>query len=70
MLEKTFPVGKFLVTPLTRKTAGGDYTASVSIRRGMHDRIYRFTARFASEALATCYALQHGSSMAQLNELH
>lgn len=70
MHNQTFPVGKFLVTPITRKTDGGDYAASVSIRRGMHDRIYRFTARFASEALATCYALRHGSSMAQLNQLH
>ncbi|MDA8454475.1 hypothetical protein M4R22_06860 [Acidovorax sp. GBBC 3334] len=57
-------VGTFLVTPLTRRTESGDYTASVSVRRGMHDRIFRFIQRFDSHALAAHYALDQGRHIA------
>ena len=33
-LEKTFSVGKFLVSPFTHSTESGDYAASLSIRSG------------------------------------
>lgn len=35
-------VGHYLITPLTRVTDQGDYAASVSLRRGSYDRVYRF----------------------------
>jgi hypothetical protein len=69
MPQNTFTVGKFLVTPLTKITDSGDYAASVSIRRGMYDRIIRFIPRFQSDALAARYALRQGRSMVLQNQL-
>jgi hypothetical protein len=67
--EKTFSVGKYLVSPLTTLTPAGNYAPSVSIRcgqgRGTHDRVFRFVARFASRAEACRYAMRQG-----LNWLH
>ena len=60
--EKTFSVGKYLVSPLTRLTDSGDYAASVSIRRGMHDRVLRFIPRFATREAAQRYAVEQGLS--------
>lgn len=59
-----FAVGRFLVTPLTRRTETGHFAASVSVRRGMHDRIFRFLPRFDSDVLATRYALDQGREIA------
>ena len=58
--EKPLSVGKFLVSPLTRLTDGGDYAASVSIRSGMHDRVFRFVRRFATRDAARRYAIEQG----------
>ena len=69
MPQNTFTVGKVLVTPLTKITDSGDYAASVSIRRGMYDRIIRFIPRFQSDAHAARYALRQGRSMVLQNQL-
>jgi len=58
--EKTLSVGKYLVSPLTRLTDGGDYAASVSIRSGTHDRVFRFVRRFATRDAAQRYAIEQG----------
>ena len=62
--EKTFTVGKYLVSPLTRLTAAGDYAPAVSIRSGKgqatHDRVLRFDARFPTRAGARRYAALQG----------
>jgi len=62
--EKTFSVGKYLVSPLTHLIDGGRYTASVSIRSGRgsstHDRVFRFAERFASREGARHHAIEQG----------
>ena len=62
--EKNIPIGKYLVSPLTRLTADGDYAASVSIRSGhgsgTHDRVFRFVPRFATHDGARAYAIEQG----------
>lgn len=58
-----------MVTPLTTVRAPGQVSASVSIRRGMYDRIFRFIPQFADEALARSYALAQGRSMVLNNQL-
>ena len=59
-------VGKYLVSPLTKRLDDGRYAASVSIRSGrgsgMHDRIMRFTPLFACNATAASYATEQGLS--------
>lgn len=68
-LEKAFSVGKYLVSPLTRTTESGQYTASVSIRsgsgRGTSDRVYRFVPEFATREGALQYAIDEGHSWLQ-----
>ncbi|MDE2616564.1 MAG: hypothetical protein KGL73_06010 [Burkholderiales bacterium] len=68
-LEKAFSVGKYLVSPLTRATDSGKYTASVSIRsgsgRGTSDRVYRFVPEFATRESALQYAVAEGHSWLQ-----
>lgn len=63
-LEKAFLVGKYLVSPLSRQTESGHYTASVSIRsgkgRGTHDRVYRFIPQFPCQESALQYAEAQG----------
>lgn len=59
-LDKPFSVGKFTVSPLTRLESPGQYSSSVSIRRGMHDRIMRFVPRFDTREGALQYAIQEG----------
>lgn len=70
MLEKQYTerVGEYIVTPLTKLTDAG-IAASVSIRRGMYDRIFRFVPRFTCDIQAVQYALAQGRSMVQLNQL-
>jgi hypothetical protein len=62
--EKTFSVGKYLVSPLTKLTQAGTYAPSVSIRSGQgratHDRVFRFVARFARRDDARRYAAEQG----------
>ncbi|HCL87273.1 hypothetical protein [Pulveribacter sp.] len=62
-------VGNYVVTALTQPTDAGTFAASVSIRRGMHDRIFRFIPRFACDAQAVRYALTQGRSMVLLGQL-
>lgn len=64
-LEKAFSVGKYLVSPFTRSTDLGQYTASVSIRNGSHDRVFRFVPNFASREDALQYAIDEGHSWLQ-----
>jgi hypothetical protein len=67
--EQSIPVGKYLVSPLTHSSDGGDYTASVSIRSGhgsgTHDRVFRFAARFSTREGARRYAIEQGVRWAQ-----
>jgi hypothetical protein len=62
--EKTFSVGKYLVSPLTQRTDAGDYAASVSIRSGKgsgtHDRVFRFLPQFSTREGAHRYAIEQG----------
>ncbi len=67
--EKTFSVGKYLVSPLTQLTDAGNYAASVSIRSGRdtgtHDRVFRFVPRFATCEAARRYAIEQGTRWLQ-----
>jgi hypothetical protein len=67
--EKTFAVGKYLVSPLIKRTELGDYAASVSIRSGRgsgtHDRVLRFVPRFPTPEGAHRYAIEQGVHWAQ-----
>jgi len=60
-VEKTFSVGKFLVSPFTHCTESGDFAASLSIRSGRGsgtlDRVFRFMPRFNNRDDALQYAL-------------
>ncbi|MDQ0573328.1 hypothetical protein QFZ42_005162 [Variovorax paradoxus] len=64
IIQHSIAVGKYLVSPLIRHQDDGNYAASVSIRSGqgsgMHDRVMRFTPRFASHAAAARYAIDQG----------
>lgn len=66
-LEKTIPVGKFLVSPLARFTEAGDYIASLSIRSGRGtgtlDRVFRFLPRFACRQDVLQYALTQSTGL-------
>lgn len=67
--EKTFSVGKYLVSPLTRLTESGHYAASVSIRSGRgsgtHDRVFRFAPQFATRESALQHAIAQGQHWLQ-----
>lgn len=58
-------VGRFLLTPLIRKTDCGRHRASLSIRSGegaaSHDRVLRFVPLFTSMQAAARYALKYGT---------
>ncbi len=62
-------VGPYVLTPLTKRSAEGQYSASVSIRRGMHDRIFRFIPRFDCDASAALYALTQGRMLVLSKQL-
>jgi hypothetical protein len=57
-------VGKYLVSPLSKRLADGRFLASVSIRSGQgsgtHDRVLRFTPSFTTQAAALRYASGQG----------
>lgn len=71
--ELPFFYGKFLVSPSASVTDAGDYQPSVSLRRGRgsgtHDKVYRFTPRFASRVGAIDYAIDRGRALAMANGL-
>ena len=58
-IRRTFKVGKYLVTPLTRLLDGGRFAAAVSIRSGTgsmtHDRVLRFLPVFDTQDHATSF---------------
>jgi hypothetical protein len=64
IIQHSFAVGKYLVSPLIKDLDDGGFAASVSIRSGRgsgtHDRVMRFTPRFASRATAMRYAAREG----------
>ena len=68
-ISQAHEVGKYLVTPMARLNEAGRYSASVSIRRGMHDRVFRLIPNFESAASAACYALAQGRLFVQNNQL-
>jgi hypothetical protein len=53
-------IGKYLVSPLTRRIGAGRYAAAVSIRSGSgsmtHDRVMRFVPKFETHEQATRFA--------------
>lgn len=63
-LSKPVTLGKYLVSPLVRRTDEGRFAPSVSIRSGRgsgtHDRVLRFTELFTSAADALHYAAEQG----------
>ncbi|RYF28588.1 MAG: hypothetical protein EOO33_00455 [Comamonadaceae bacterium] len=67
--QQVHQVGNYFVTPLTKVTDTGRYAASVSIRRGMHDRVFRFVPNFDSASLAALYALAQGRHFVHSNQL-
>jgi hypothetical protein len=64
IIQYSIAVGKYLVSPLIKDLDDGRFAASVSIRSGRgsgtHDRVMRFTPRFASHAAAVRYAIDQG----------
>lgn len=57
-------VGHYLVTPLVKDDGAGGFLASVSLRRGAQDRVYRFAQAFTSAARAQRYAIRQGRQLA------
>lgn len=68
-ISQTHQVGKYLVTPMAKLNEAGQFSASVSIRRGMHDRVFRLIPHFDSAASAACYALAKGRQFVLNNQL-
>lgn len=68
-INTNISIGKYLVSPLTKRLDDGRYAASVSIRSGRgsgtHDRVLRLTPLFACDASAANYATQQGLSWVQ-----
>jgi hypothetical protein len=64
MQTKSIEVGRYLVSPMTKPSTDGGFTASVSIRSGSgmasHDRVMRFVPRFDSRRAAVRYATAEG----------
>lgn len=65
---KGIEVGRYLVSPMIKPHADGGFAAAVSIRSGRgqasHDRVMRFTPRFACEQTALRYATREGLAWA------
>jgi len=61
-IQIPFQVGRFLVSPLTRRLDGGRFSAGVSIRSGSgsmtHDRVMRFNPLFDTHEQATRFAAE------------
>jgi hypothetical protein len=64
--ENAFSVGKYLLSPLVRRTESGQFAASLSIRSGRgsgtHDRVFRYVPLFAGRDQAAHYAVSQGLS--------
>lgn len=64
LMTHSIAVGKYLVSPLSRRNDDGRYTASVSIRsgrgQGSHDRVMRFIPLFNTHADAMQFATREG----------
>lgn len=62
--DNTIAIGKYLVSPLSKRLADGQYAASVSIRSGRGsastDRVMRFKGSFFTEGAAQRYACEQG----------
>lgn len=62
-------IGKYLISPLTKRLDDGRYLASVSIRsgrgNGMHDRVMRFIPVFGCDTAAATYATEQGLNWVQ-----
>ena len=62
--QNTISVGKYLVSPISKRLDDGRYGASVSIRSGhgsaSTDRVMRFTGQFDSEGAADQFACEQG----------
>jgi hypothetical protein len=54
---------------MTKLTETGRYAASVSIRRGMHDRVFRLIRCFDSAPRAARYALAQGRHLVLSRQL-
>lgn len=67
ILDKTFLVGKYRISPQSKQTESGAYAASLSIRSGhgsgSHDRIFRFVPQFDSNEAALQYALAQSQGL-------
>lgn len=63
-MNPNIQVGKYLVSPLTRRLDDGRFAASVSIRSGRgsgtHDRVFRFEQRFPTRDAAESFATEQG----------
>lgn len=66
-MNQATQMGRFELSPMSRRTECGHYAASLSIRSGRgsgtHDRVYRFTPLFRSAGAAARYALAQGQEM-------
>lgn len=62
-------VGNYVVTPYSHKDSQGNFAASVSIQRGVYDRIFRFIPQFNNAATAQRYALSQAREMVLANQL-
>ena len=69
-INTSIQIGKYLVSPLTRRLPDDRYAASVSIRSGTgsgtHDRVLRLVPLFRDPCEAIHYAM--GQGIAWLNE--
>lgn len=63
-------VGNYVVTPFSHLGESGQFASSVSIRRGVYDRIFHFIPQFASETLANSYALAQARTMVLSKQLN
>ncbi|MED5618300.1 hypothetical protein VPH43_03365 [Ideonella sp. BN130291] len=63
-MKTSIEVGKYLVSPLTKRLDDGRYAASVSIRTGRgsatHDRVLRLVPLFDTPQAAIRYATDQG----------
>lgn len=71
MHKDNIKVGRFTVSPMTKRDTDGRFVASVSIRSGIGsastDRVWRFIERFANSESAFRYAAAQGVHWAQQN---
>lgn len=71
--DPCFFVGRYRVSPLSRRMESGEYLASISLRSGKgsatHDRVFRLSPVFATSRDALDYAASEGRQLA-LNRAH